>query len=198
DAVAEARRARRRHSPPVDRLQRDQLHRYQRARNARTVVARVEPAGRARAPVGRQRTGAGPADRDELREDAVRQDFLHGRRGDAGTRVDRMSLYRCSRSAIYPPSRYRDGGTMTYPGHWAKVTPEKPALINAATGATVTYKQLNDTSNRLAQLMYAQGLRRGDHIAIFMENHARFFDVTWAALRSGLYMTTVNRYLTTD
>ena len=85
-----------------------------------------------------------------------------------------------------------------YPGHWAKVTPNKPALINAATGATVTYRQLNDTSNRLAQLMYAKGLRRGDHIAIFMENHARFFDVTWAALRSGLYMTTVNRYLTTD
>jgi len=85
-----------------------------------------------------------------------------------------------------------------YPGHWAKVTPNKPALINAATGASVTYQQLNDTSNRLAQLMYAKGLRRGDHIAIFMENHARFFDVTWAALRSGLYMTTVNRYLTTD
>ena len=85
-----------------------------------------------------------------------------------------------------------------YPGHWAKVTPDKPALINAATGATVTYRELDDRSNRLAQLMYERGLRRGDHIAILMENHARYFDVVWAAMRSGLYLTTVNRYLTTD
>ena len=85
-----------------------------------------------------------------------------------------------------------------YPGHWAKVTPDKPALINAATGAIVTYRELDDRSNRLAQLMYDRGLRRGDHIAILMENHARYFDVVWAAMRSGLYLTTVNRYLTTD
>ncbi len=31
-----------------------------------------------------------------------------------------------------------------------------------------------------------------------MENHARFFDVIWAALRSGWYLTTINRYLTND
>ena len=85
-----------------------------------------------------------------------------------------------------------------YPGHWARVTPDKPALINAATGAVVTYRELDDRSNRLAQLMYDRGLRRGDHIAILMENHARYFDVVWAAMRSGLYLTTVNRYLTTD
>jgi fatty-acyl-CoA synthase len=85
-----------------------------------------------------------------------------------------------------------------YPGHWAKVSPEKPALINAATGAAVTFGELNDRSNRLAQLMWDRGLRRGDHIAVLMENHARYFDVIWAAMRSGLYLTTINRYLTTD
>ena len=73
-----------------------------------------------------------------------------------------------------------------YPGHWAKVSPEKPALINAATGDVVTFRELNDRSNRLAQLLWERGLRRGDHIAILMENHARYFDVIWAALRSGL------------
>ena len=40
------------------------------------------------------------------------------------------------------------------------------------------------------------GLRSGDHVAVFMENHARYFEVVWAALRSGLYLTTINRYLT--
>jgi fatty-acyl-CoA synthase len=39
-------------------------------------------------------------------------------------------------------------------------------------------------------------LRRGDHVAVFLENHLRYFEVAWAALRSGLYLTTVNRYLT--
>ena len=31
-----------------------------------------------------------------------------------------------------------------YPGHWAKVSPEKPALINAATGDVLTFRELND------------------------------------------------------
>ena len=46
------------------------------------------------------------------------------------------------------------------------------------------------------KLMWDRGLRRGDHVAILMENHLAYFDVVWAAMRSGLYLTTVNRYLT--
>jgi long-chain acyl-CoA synthetase len=83
-----------------------------------------------------------------------------------------------------------------YPGHWSTQTPDKPAVIMGASGETVTYRELDDRSNRLAQLMYAAGLRRGDHLAIFLENHPRYFEVVWAGLRSGLYVTTVNRYLT--
>jgi long-chain acyl-CoA synthetase len=85
-----------------------------------------------------------------------------------------------------------------YPGHWATVFPEKNAVINAASGDALTYGELNDRSNQFAQLMFSLGLRRGDHVAIFMENDIRFFVVVWAALRSGLYLTTVNRYLTTE
>lgn len=85
-----------------------------------------------------------------------------------------------------------------YPGHWATQFPDKPAVINSATGQTLTYAQLNDRSNQLAQLMYDLGLRRGDHCAIFMENDIRYFETVWAALRSGLYCTTVNRYLTDE
>ena len=85
-----------------------------------------------------------------------------------------------------------------YPGHWAELTPDKPAIVHSATGATQTYAELNDRSNQLAQLMYEAGLRRGDHVCIFMQNDIRFFEVIWAALRSGLYLTTVNRYLTSE
>ena len=83
------------------------------------------------------------------------------------------------------------------PDH-AKAFPDKPAMIAAERGEIVTYRELNDRSNQLAQLFWARGLRPGDHIAVFMENHLRFMDAVWAAFRSGLYVTTVNRYLPAD
>ena len=85
-----------------------------------------------------------------------------------------------------------------YPGHWATIFPDKPAAIDTANGETITYRELNDRSNRLAQLMWDRGLRPGDHVSIFMENNLAYFEVLWAALRSGLYFTSVNRYLTTE
>ena len=85
-----------------------------------------------------------------------------------------------------------------YPGHWSTVFPDKAAAVHAVTGASVSYKELDDRSNQLAQLMYAQGLRKGDRVAIFMDNDLRYFDVIWATLRSGLYLTTANQYLTAE
>jgi fatty-acyl-CoA synthase len=82
-----------------------------------------------------------------------------------------------------------------YPGLHAQRTPDKPALVMARSGEVVTYRELDDRSNRLAQLLWAAGLRPGDHVAIFAENHPRYFDSFWAGMRSGLYVTTVNRYL---
>ena len=83
-----------------------------------------------------------------------------------------------------------------YPGHHARISPDKPATIVARTGEVLTYAELDARSNRLARLLWAEGLRPGDHLAVFLENHLRYFEVAWAALRSGLYLTTVNRYLT--
>jgi fatty-acyl-CoA synthase len=83
-----------------------------------------------------------------------------------------------------------------YPGKWAQEFPDKNAIVQAITRETVTFAELNDRSNQLAQLLWADGLRPGDHVAILMENHLRFFEVVWAALRSGLYLTTINRHLT--
>ena len=83
-----------------------------------------------------------------------------------------------------------------YPGHHARTSPDKAAAIDARSGEVLSYAELDARSNRLAQLLWAEGLRRGDHLAVFLENHLRYFEVAWAALRSGLYLTTVNRYLT--
>jgi fatty-acyl-CoA synthase len=83
-----------------------------------------------------------------------------------------------------------------HPGHHASSSPDKAAVILARTGEVLTYAELDARSNRLARLLWAEGLRRGDHLAVFLENHLRYFEVAWAALRSGLYLTTVNRSLT--
>ncbi len=82
------------------------------------------------------------------------------------------------------------------PGFHAQNNPDKAAAIHARTGEVLSYAELDAGSNRLAQLLWSEGLRPGDHIAVFLENHLRYFEVVWAALRSGLYVTTVNRYLT--
>ncbi len=80
----------------------------------------------------------------------------------------------------------------------ARLTPDKPAMISADTGKQITYAELNARSNRFAQYLHAQGLRRGDHICVLMENNLAFMDPVWAAFRSGLYVTTINRYLPPD
>ena len=65
-------------------------------------------------------------------------------------------------------------------------------------GEIVTYAELDQRSNQLARLWRTHGLAPGDHVAIFSENNARYLEVMWAALRSGLYITTVNSYLSAE
>jgi long-chain acyl-CoA synthetase len=85
-----------------------------------------------------------------------------------------------------------------WPGFHAARTPDKPAIIMAESGETLTYAQLDAASNRLAHLLHQRGLRFGDHIALLMENTPRYFEVTWAAQRSGLIYTPINFHLTAE
>ena len=78
----------------------------------------------------------------------------------------------------------------------AQNIPDQPAYIMASTDEVVTYKQLNDRSNQVAQLARARGLQIGDGIAIFMDNNAHFLEICWAAQRAGLYFTAVSSRLT--
>ena len=87
---------------------------------------------------------------------------------------------------------------MSYPGTYAATDPDRPAVIMARDGQIRTFGELEARSCQFAQLMWAAGLRPGDHVAIFADNSIGYFDAYWAAMRSGLYFTTVNRYLTAD
>ena len=83
-----------------------------------------------------------------------------------------------------------------YPGAIATQSPDLPAIIMGSTGEVVTYRDLDERSNRLAHLFRARGLRKGDSVALFMENNVRYMEVTWAAQRAGLYWTCINSHLT--
>src|SRR5207237_9583850 len=68
----------------------------------------------------------------------------------------------------------------------------------ATSGEVVTFAEYEARANRLAHLFRDLGLRRGDHVAQFMENNARYLEVEGAAERSGLLYTCINSYLTAD
>jgi long-chain acyl-CoA synthetase len=82
-----------------------------------------------------------------------------------------------------------------HPGARAATDPDHPAVIMAGSGEVVTYGELDARSMRLAQLLRAEGLQPGDHIAVLLENHPRYFEVFWAAMRAGLYCTPINWHL---
>ncbi len=84
-----------------------------------------------------------------------------------------------------------------YPGTHAARTPDKPAVIVPATGQQVTYRELDENSTRIAHhLRDTLGLVPGDVVAMVTDNDLRAFDVYWAAIRSGMYITAINHHLT--
>jgi long-chain acyl-CoA synthetase len=85
-----------------------------------------------------------------------------------------------------------------YAGSYAMERAGAPAFIMAGSGEAVSYAEYEARTNRLAHLLRAQGLRRLDHYAIFMENNARYLECCGAGERAGLYYTCVNSFLTPD
>lgn len=78
----------------------------------------------------------------------------------------------------------------------AAARPDNDAIVLADGSARVTFADLDRRSRRLADFFAAQGLSKGDHIAIVMENRPEFLEVAWAAQRCGLMYTPVNWHLT--
>jgi len=85
-----------------------------------------------------------------------------------------------------------------YPGYWSEIKGDCAAIINAGSGEVLSFSELDRSSNQIAQLFHSRGLRPGDHVALLMENHLQYLAVAWAAFRSGLYLTCINRYLTPE
>lgn len=88
------------------------------------------------------------------------------------------------------PSRFR-----AFPDTWARTTPNKIAVLAANGNDSLTYRELDERSARLAHALRKAGLKRGDGIAFMLENRIEFFVCAWAAQRSGLFFTPLNTRL---
>src|SRR6516162_8339162 len=76
--------------------------------------------------------------------------------------------------------------------------PDKPAIIMASSGETVTFGEYEARSNQVAHFLRDAGLRRGDHIAVFIENSPQLLEIEGGAERTGLYYILINTYLGTE
>ena len=85
---------------------------------------------------------------------------------------------------------------MSHPCVHARNNPGKLALIVAETGETISFADLDQRSNRTAQLFRTAGLQPGDTIALFCENSPQFYDIAWGAQRSGLFFVCISTKLT--
>jgi long-chain acyl-CoA synthetase len=80
----------------------------------------------------------------------------------------------------------------------AAATPDRPALVMVPSGATRTYREIDEASLRCARMLRDRGLGVGDHVAVLLDNQPEFYDVVWGAQRLGCYVTPINWHLTAD
>ena len=84
---------------------------------------------------------------------------------------------------------------LEFPSTYATTAPDRPAIVIGGGRGTLTYAELEARSNRVAHLLRAKGLGVGDHVAMLLENRTEFFEVMWAGLRAGVYVTPINWHL---
>ena len=85
-----------------------------------------------------------------------------------------------------------------HPRSHAERLASKPAIVMAGSGETVSYADLERRANRGAHALRALGLANGDALAIACDNRLEFFDIYWAAQRSGVILVLLSARLKTD
>ena len=70
-----------------------------------------------------------------------------------------------------------------YLRHWARTTPDKPAIHFY--GHDTTFAQLDDLSDRFAALLAQHGIGAGDRVAVFLSNCPQFNAVFFGILKLG-------------
>jgi fatty-acyl-CoA synthase len=74
----------------------------------------------------------------------------------------------------------------------AELTPERVALEDAGSGATLTYRALDDRAGRVAATLAARGIKQGDRVAILTRNRAGFFEALFGCAKLGAILVPLN------
>src|SRR5690242_13479927 len=80
----------------------------------------------------------------------------------------------------------------------AKVHAERSALVDAVSGASLTYQDLGTSIRALAGALAQRGCQKGDVLALFAPNTIFFPAVFHGACMAGLAVTTINVLSTTE
>ena len=78
----------------------------------------------------------------------------------------------------------------------AQTRPDHPAIIMAGSGEQVSYGEMDAYANRVAHLLRAHGLNRGDHFAVLMENTIHYLQIVWGSQRAGTMLVPISTRLT--
>lgn len=78
----------------------------------------------------------------------------------------------------------------------ARQHPDRLAVTVAWSGARLTFREMNETSKRLARGLISLGVRRGDRVAIFSGDDERFIILFFAAVRIGACLVIFNKTYT--
>ena len=71
-------------------------------------------------------------------------------------------------------------------GERARLSPDKTALVEVATGRRFTYAELDARAKAAARaLTEGLGLKKGDRLALLADNRVEFLDVFFACGKSG-------------
>ena len=78
-------------------------------------------------------------------------------------------------------------------------TAHQPALIIVGEGAArLTFAELSERSNRVANYLRALGVRRGERILLMLPNHVALWDVMLAAMKPGAVIIPATTLLASD
>src|SRR5438132_3380530 len=85
-----------------------------------------------------------------------------------------------------------------YPATFAATAPDRAAVVMGGSGEVVTYRELDERSNRFAHHLRGLDLGADEVVAIVMDNSPRYHEVAWGVRRIGRYFTPVNTHLTAE
>ena len=80
----------------------------------------------------------------------------------------------------------------------ATLHPAKKAFVSAETGNSLTFKEADDLANRIANIFYAAGYRKGDVVAIIMENRIEYLPIWIGLSKIGVISSLINFNLRGD